>query len=121
MDTAFGTLELNRTNPAHIGTSPIGQKNRSQIGALNGAGSARDVRGAGETGSFESYLMDAVNKMNAQQLDVAALEEKVITDPESVDIQDVTIAMAKAEMSLNLAQTVIDRLVNAWTDLSQNR
>ena len=59
--------------------------------------------------------------MNSQQLNVSALQEKVITDPDSVDIHDVTTAMAKAQMSLDLAQNVIDRLVKGWNDLSQNR
>lgn len=116
MDFSFGTLELNRTNAAHLGTSPIGRKNTVNIGGVDNATAA-----SGEKGEFETYLLDAVNTVNSQQLDVASLQEKIITDPESVDIQDVTIAMAKAQMSLNLAQTVLDRLVNAWTDLSQNR
>lgn len=116
MDFSFGTLELNRTDPAHLGTSPIGRENTVGINGVS-----RSQADASRQGSFESYLLDAVNKMNSQQLDVTDLEEKIITDPDSVDIQDVSIAMAKAEMSLNLAQTVIDRLVNAWTDLSQNR
>jgi flagellar hook-basal body complex protein FliE len=65
--------------------------------------------------------MDAVSEMNRQQMEVSAIQEKVITDPDSVDIHDVTVAMAKAQSSLNLAQTVIDRLVKGWNDLSQNR
>ena len=44
-----------------------------------------------------------------------------MTDPDSVDIHDVTTAMAKAQMSLSLAQTVIDRLVTGWNELSTNR
>ena len=59
--------------------------------------------------------------MNAQQVNVAKLQEQIITDPDSVDIHDVTTAMAKAKMSLNLAQTVIDRLITGWNELSQNR
>ena len=71
--------------------------------------------------SFDSYILDAVSKMNEQQMDVSRLEQKAIVDPESVDIHDITTAMAKAQMSLNLAQTVIERVVKGWTDLSQNR
>jgi flagellar hook-basal body complex protein FliE len=59
--------------------------------------------------------------MNNQQLDVGRVQEKLITDPDSVDIHDVTTAMAKAQMSLSLAQTVIDRLVTGWNELSTNR
>ena len=59
--------------------------------------------------------------MNAQQMNVADIEQKLITEPESVDIHDVTVAMAKARMSLNLAKTVIDRLVQGWSEITTTR
>lgn len=74
---------------------------------------------AGKT--FADYLVGAVSSMNDDQLAVSALEQKVMTDPDSVDPQDVTIAMAKARMSLNLAQTVIDRLVTDWNEITTTR
>lgn len=110
MEFSIGSLELNRSNPAHIGTKPLSQVVSSYVdGSEN------------KKGSFETFLMDAVNRMNSNQVDVAKIQEQVITDPDSVDIHDVATAMAKAQMSLNLAQTVIDRLVSGWTELSQNR
>lgn len=74
-----------------------------------------------KTGSFESYILDAVNAVNEKQLDVNRIEQKLVTDPESVDIHDVTTAMAKAQMSLSLAQTVIDRLLTGWSELQTTR
>ncbi len=71
--------------------------------------------------SFEDYLVQAFQSMNRQQLDVSALQQQVITDPESVDLHDVTIAMSKARMSLNLAQSVIDRLVQGWSEITTTR
>ena len=62
-----------------------------------------------------------MNSVNSQQNSVSQLQEKVITDPDSVDIHDVTIAMSKARMSLNLAQTVIDRLVTGWNEITTTR
>ena len=106
MNVSFGSLELNRTSPAHLGSAPAG------VSSVN-----QEEKKAG----FEDYIMQAFNEMNGQQLKVSALNEQIITDPDSVDIHDVTTAMAKAQMSLNLAQTVIERLVKGWTDLSQNR
>ncbi len=116
MNLSFGSLELNRTNAAHIGDAPIDgvKKVSKEIAGENGISSEKKA-------SFGDYLMQAVNEMNNQQLNVSALQEQVITDPDSVDIHDVTTAMAKAQMSLNLAQTVIERLVKGWNDLSQNR
>lgn len=71
--------------------------------------------------SFESYILEAVDAVNEKQLDVSRVEQKLITDPDSVDIHDVTTAMAKAQMSLNLAQTVIDRLLTGWSELQTTR
>ena len=62
-----------------------------------------------------------MNTVNTQQADVSKIQEKLITDPDSVDIHDVTIAMSKARMSLNLAQNVIDRLVSGWNEITTTR
>lgn len=117
MNLTIGSLELNRTNAAHIGSLPpvdgvisVNPNEKTQVLSV------QDQRNI-----FESFLMDAVNQVNNQQLQVNAIQEQVIADPDSVDIHDVTTAMAKAQMSMNLAQTVIDRLVKGWTELSQNR
>lgn len=114
MNLTIGTLELNKTHVAHMGT-----------GAINTGISFNTVNnedtGVEKVGTFKKYLLEAVDKMNTQQLNVSSLQEQIITQPDSVDIHDVTTAMAKAQMSLNLAQTVIERVVKGWTDLSQNR
>ncbi len=111
MEFTIGSLELNRSNPAHLGTAPlidsVGKESQTSVGKSKG--------------SFENYLLAAVEELNGQQTEVGKLQEQLITDPDSVDIHDVTIAMAKAQMSLNLAQTVIDRVITGWNDLSQTR
>ena len=113
MEMTIGSLELNRTHPAHLGTKPLG---------ISDGLSKKDTGSvASNGGSFENYLLDAVEKLNGSQVDVDKLGEKLITDPDSVDIHDVTIAMAKAQMSLTLAQTVVDRVITGWTNLSQTR
>ena len=45
----------------------------------------------------------------------------MIVDPESVDVHDITIAMAEASMSLKIAQTLIDRVVKSWNDITITR
>ena len=100
----FGTLQMVRTDKAHFGqgkTQQIGQQNQSK--------------------SFQSYLLDALSTVNNQQLDVSAVQEKLIANPDEVDVHDVTIAVAKARQSLNLAQTVIDRLVTGWNEITTTR
>jgi len=103
----FGQLQMTRTNAAHQGVT------RFENAAENGA--------AKTSKSFQSYLIEAMDSMNQQQVNVDKLSERMITDPDSVDIHDVTIAMSKARMSLNLAQSVIDRLVTGWNEITTTR
>lgn len=108
----FNTLQMTRTESLHTG--------KNALVKIDGLSSA-------ETGvektrrSFEDYLLNAFQTMNDQQVQVADLQQKVITDPDSVDLHDVTIAMSKARMSLNLAQSVIDRLVQGWSEITTTR
>ncbi|MCH5282900.1 MAG: flagellar hook-basal body complex protein FliE [Treponema sp.] len=71
--------------------------------------------------SFGEFLADAVSQMNKQQTEVSAMEEQLITDPDSLDIHDVTTAMAKAQMSMTLAKTVVDRIVTGWNEITTTR
>jgi len=111
----FGSLELTRTESAHIGTAPLTDiHSNHKVDILVGAEDEKKTK-------FQNYLLDAVNSLNEQQVNVNHIQEQVITDPDSVDIHDVTIAMAKAQMSLSLAQTVIERVVQGWNDISTTR
>ena len=121
MDFTIGSLELNRTNPSHVGTRPLTDSSkRTYMDSFGNVSNTKSVQPK-EKGQFEKYLLGAMSGVNEQQMNVTRLQEQVITDPDSVDIHDVTTAMAKAKMSLNLAQTVIDRLITGWNELSQNR
>ena len=108
-----GTPEMIRTNPAHAGTAKIATFLSGEATAIN--------EGGNSSGSFESYLVKALKDVNGNQLEVNRVTEQLITDPDSVDVHDVTTAMAKAQLSLNLAQTVLDRLVTGWNEISTNR
>lgn len=104
--------EMLRSDTAHVGTAPL-----TDLTARN----AEQARSAKKTGAFESYLLNAMSTVNAQQLDVDNLTKQYITDPDSVNVEDITTAMAKAQMSLSLAQTVIDRITTGWNELSTTR
>lgn len=71
--------------------------------------------------SFEQTILKAFDEVNAKQVRVNELSEQMIVDPESVDVHDITIGMAEASLSLKLAQTVIDRLVKSWNDITLAR
>lgn len=74
-----------------------------------------------QAASFEQTLLRALDEMNAQQMKASSLAEQMIVDPDSVDAHDITIAMSRANLSLRLAQTVIDRVTRAWTDITAAR
>lgn len=112
------TLKLNRTLDAHTGSSRLSDIAGAPLNDI--PNSAKDNFEKKRV-SFEEYLVDAVKSMNQQQLDVKTIQQQVITDPDSVNIEDVTIAMSKARLSLNLAQTVIDRMVQGWNEISTTR
>lgn len=113
----FGTLELTRTNPAHIGNSPL-----QSLGSIaQKAKEQSHTEVSIKSDSFESYLMEAVSNLNKQQNSVTNIQKQLITDPDSVDIHDVTIAMSKAQMSLSLAQSVVDRIIKGWSEVTTTR
>lgn len=126
-------LQMNRSDPSHYGTKRIehltaknpGFSPVSSVQSVSHNSEAVSVQQVNQNGvqkkSFSDYLMEAVNSVNSQQLEVSNLQEKIITNPDDVDIHDVTIAMSKARMSLNLAQTVIDRLVSGWNEITTTR
>jgi flagellar hook-basal body complex protein FliE len=96
------------------------------VAALASAGGAKgakasDAVGAVKGGSFESALLKAMDGVSASQAKSDDLLQRVVADPGSVDVQDVTIAMAEANMSLNLAKTILSRVVTAWKDVINTR
>ena len=125
----FGTLQMVRTDKAHFGQGKIqalttntpGLSPIEKVRGINESSQAASIQPAGQSKTFQSYLLDALNTVNTQQLDVTDVQEKLITSPDEVDIHDVTISMAKARQSLNLAQTVIDRLVSGWNEITTTR
>lgn len=74
-----------------------------------------------DTMSFEQTLLSAFDSMNAKQQNTDVLAQQMIVDPESVDVHDVTIAMAEANLSLKIAQSIIDRVIKGWTEITTSR
>lgn len=91
---------LKVTNPRHLG----GESKKTE-----------------DAGGFASMLMDSMNEVNAKQNDYSTLSQKAILDPTSVDPHDITIAGAEANLSLNIAKNVIDRVIRAYRDITSLR
>lgn len=115
MITSMGTLSMIRTDSAHLGTSSLTSMMSGNVQKRQGEKTEK------AKGTFEQYFLDAVNSVNDKQISSDAIAQQLITDPDSVDVHDVTIAMAKASLSLSLAQTVVDRVIKDWNEITTNR
>ena len=102
--TKGDVMSLARTDPRHF---------------LSGGGMGTVEEEAAPT--FEDAMFSAMNGVNADQIDSSNLIESMLTNPDSVDAHDVTIGMAKANMSLSITRTVLSRVVQAWKDVLNTR
>ncbi len=115
----LSSFQMTRTDPAHMGNSPL-------VSAAGVASGMAETYGTGQekkTGkaSFADYLVDAANYLNEKQQRSSEMAETLVLDPDSVDVHDVTIAMAEANLSLSIAQNVIERVTKAWTEITTTR
>jgi flagellar hook-basal body complex protein FliE len=71
--------------------------------------------------SFGQMLFDALGSVNEDQQYANNLSVQAVVNPDSVDAHDVTIAMAKANLSLSITKNVLDRVVQAYKDITTLR
>lgn len=72
-----------------------------------------------EQNGFRSMLLDALNQTNNLQKAEEDIKTQMLTDPDSVSAHDVTIAMAKARMSLSITKSVVDKAVSAYREIGR--
>jgi flagellar hook-basal body complex protein FliE len=123
-DAASGSLNMRMTHPKHLSagtytraggfTGPVGQ---SVIGLekITGAGAVT------RAGTFEEAMLLALDRVSAEDNFAGTLAQKAITEPDTVDIHDLTIAQAKAGMSLDITRNILSRLVQGWRDIINTR
>ncbi len=71
--------------------------------------------------AFADLVRKGLNSANQSQLDSQEIFVKMITEPDSVEAHDVTIAMAKANMSLQMTKSIVDGAVQAYKDIINMR
>jgi len=84
----------------------------------------RDTIGASgvtKAGTFEDSLLQALDKVSGAQHNASDLQVQAIINPDSVDIHDITIAQAEANMTLGITRNILSRLVQGWRDLINTR
>lgn len=119
---AYGhRIALRTSDPRHIAAGKLTTPGNGLLETrAYGAGAAPAAPGAAAEaaeGSFGSMFLQALGQVNQQQLRAQDLSQALITDPESVDIHDVTVALAEANLSLSMAKAVIDRAIRAYREI----
>ena len=98
-------VDLARTDPRHL-TGATADEAASQTSGAR---------------SFGGLLLDSLNRVNDMQQTSEALSVQAIVNPESVNTHDVTIAAAKASMSLSITKNVVDRVIQAYREIQNLR
>jgi flagellar hook-basal body complex protein FliE len=107
------------THPRHLVS--LKQDYAASGTAISALGEKIGAEAAIRSGTFEDAMLKALDKVSGLQQESGNLAQAAITEPGSVDIHDITIAQAKANMSLNITRTVLSRLVQGWRDLINTR
>jgi flagellar hook-basal body complex protein FliE len=120
--THFGRmpdLPLKVTNPHHIMSEArdflAEGSNMIETGRKIGADAV--IR----SGTFTEAMLGALDQVSAHQQFASNLHQASIIDPDSVNVHDITIAQAQANMSLNITRNVLNRMVQGWRELINTR
>jgi flagellar hook-basal body complex protein FliE len=118
---AYGhRIALQTSDPRHIAAGRLSAPGNGLLttrAAPAAVSPAAVSPAAASEGSFGSMFLQALGQVNEQQLRAQDLSQALITDPESVDIHDVTVALAEANLSLSMAKAVIDRAIRAYREI----
>jgi flagellar hook-basal body complex protein FliE len=107
------------THPRHLVNPKVSYAASGEALSLLGDRIGADA--VTRSGTFENVMLQALDKVSGDQQFVASLEQQAVTDPASVDTHDITIAQAKAAMSLNITRTILNRVVQSWKDIINTR
>jgi flagellar hook-basal body complex protein FliE len=113
------TISMLQTHPKHMGpiNSPYAGSGKNIIALEKKVG----AEGITRAGTFEHVMLQALDNVSGQTQYASALGREAIVNPDGVDIQDLTIAQAEANMSFNAARNILSRLVQGWRDLINTR
>ena len=95
-------FRLERTNPRHLpGRGDAAQQQPQQ--------------------NFDQMLISSLSDVNQMQKDHANLAVQAVINPDQVDTHDVTIAAAKANLSLSITKNVVDRVIQGYREITSLR
>jgi flagellar hook-basal body complex protein FliE len=126
-DMATGhVVDLARTSPRHLpgtqgklGPGPApGVQPASRMVAF---AQLQEESQVAPTSRFGELFIRAFERVNDAQLLSRDLSRQIVTDPDSVDVHDVTVAMAEANLALSMTKTIVDRAVRAYREITTLR
>jgi flagellar hook-basal body complex protein FliE len=110
-------FELARTDPRHY----AGRNESGGAGALGGATRSGSDEAAAAQSDFSNMLFTSLEDVNDLQRSHEELSVQSIINPDSVDPHDVTLASAKANLSLSITKSVVDRVLQAYREITNLR
>ena len=114
-----GMISMIKTHERHLGPidSPYSGSGKNILALEKVTG----ADGITRAGTFKEAMLQALDKVSGAHKFASNLEREAIINPDSVDIHEITIAQAKANMSLGIARNVLTRLVQGWRDIINTR
>ena len=103
----YPDIRLRSTSPLHL------SRDGSVVGRV-------EAQNAG-LGTFGKMVLDALGQTNNQIIDSQLLQQQAIVSPDSVDPSTLVVSLLKADMSLSLSKSVIDRATAAYRELTTLR
>jgi len=101
--------------------SSIGAISNPAVGELAsqaGAGAAKAASAPGGD-DFSKQLMDVLKEVNESQSKATELQTDMMTGRHDVDYHDLMIAMEKASVSMQLTMAVRNKVLDAYSTISQ--
>ena len=84
---------------------------------FSGRFNAATARPEKENPTFADKMFEALNGVNKLQQDVNDLSLKMVTDPDSIDVHDITIAIEKSNAALAITKAVVDKAIQAYREI----
>ncbi|BCR21730.1 flagellar hook-basal body complex protein FliE [Borrelia sp. HM] len=67
--------------------------------------------------TFKDLFFNLMSDVNNSQLNVSRISQQAILQPNDVDVHDIVIAMAKANMNLSITKAIVERGIKAYQDI----
>lgn len=104
------------TNPIKMRSSKMNHMQKDGLVAKKNTDPSSNVEE-----SFGELLKKMFYDVNSIELRKDEMMNQFIMNPDSINIEDLSIAMSKAELTVGFVKTVADRVISAYRDISNLR